>query len=271
MKSAFDFDDYKSYLVAVEASRKSFERGFRSKLASFIGCQSGYISHVLNGTANLSLEQALLVSRFLNMNDQEEDYFLLLVEHLRAGTNELREHFDKKLAAVRDLHLNVKKRVGDARALSEIEQSTYYSSWYFVAVHVVASLPGYSDAKVISRALQIPEEKVKTVLLFLIEVGILLEERGILKSGKTEIHLNRESPLIRQHHTNARIAAIHSLTADTRTDLHYSTLSSLSKKDAEKLKLEMVGLIESYVEVVKPSKEEVVYGFNLDFFSVVRA
>jgi hypothetical protein len=32
----------------------------------------------------------------------------------------------------------------------------------------------------------------------------------------------------------------------------------------------MVQLIENYVATVKPSKEEVMYGFNLDFYGVAK-
>jgi hypothetical protein len=82
----------------------------------------------------------------------------------------------------------------------------------------------------------------------------------------TQVHLNRDSPLIRQHHTNWRMSAIQSLMNDNKEDLHYSTVSTLSRSDAEKLRADMTSLIENYVAVVKPSKEEVMYGFNLDFF-----
>lgn len=76
--------------------------------------------------------------------------------------------------------------------------------------------------------------------------------------------------LIRQHHINWRIAAIQSLISSNASDIHYSTVSTLSKADVEKLRGEMVQLIERYVETVKPSAEEVMYGFNLDFYSLVK-
>ena len=96
-------------------------------------------------------------------------------------------------------------------------------------------------------------------------------KKGLLKPGITQVHLNRESPLIRQHHTNWRISAIQSLMNDDRSDLHYSTLSTLSKVDVEKLRAEMVQMIENYVATVKPSKEELMYGFNLDFYNLIRS
>jgi uncharacterized protein (TIGR02147 family) len=270
MKSVFDFLNYKVYLEFVEDSRKSYQRGFRSKLAEFIGCQSGYISHVLNGKAHLSLEQTLRVAKFLGLKPSEQKYLLLLVELARAGTSELKSHFEDELRLLRDRHLNIKERVGGSLALSETDQSIYYSSWHYLAVHVLRSLPEYNDAKSIAQALKIPDEVAGRVLLFLIQANIITESKGVLKSGLTQVHLNRESPLIRQHHTNWRIAAIQSLMNDERNDVHYSTVSTLSKVDAEKLKTEMIKLIEHYVATVQPSPEEVMYGFNLDFYSLIK-
>lgn len=270
MKSVFDFSDYKRYLGHIEEARKSYERGFRSKLAEFIRCKSGYISHVLNGHAHFSLEQTLRIAKFLNLTTSEQKYLLLLVEFARAGTEELKEHFELELKNMRETHLNIKERVGDSRTLSDKNQSIYYSSWHYIAIHVLVSLGGYDDAKTISDALKIPEELVGKILLFLIQNDIVIESKGKLKSGLTQVHLDRESPLIRQHHTNWRIAAIQSLMNDAKTDIHYSTVSTLSRTDAEKLRGEMVLLIEKYVATVAPSKEETIVGFNLDFYSLIK-
>jgi uncharacterized protein (TIGR02147 family) len=270
MISVFDYKNYKKFIEAAEDSRKSYERGFRSKLAEFLGCQSGYISHVLNGDAHFSLEQTMRVARFLSLKPTEQKYLLLLVEHARAGTEELIKYFQNELKVLKDQHLNIKERVGDSKILTEADQSIYYSSWHFLAVHVLSSLPEYNDARSIANALRIPEEVAKKVLLFLVQANILKDEKGKLEPGITQVHLNRESPLIRQHHTNWRIAAIQSLMNDNRNDVHYSTVSTLSKGDAEKLRSEMLQLIERYVEVIKPSAEEVMYGFNIDFYNLIK-
>lgn len=269
-KTVFDFTSYKAYLETVEASRKGLQRGFRTKLSAAIGCQSGYVSHVMNGSAHLSLEQALRVAKFLELDAKEQKYWLLLIEFERAGTPELREVFAEELRILKEQHLNIKERVGDASVLTEAEQSRYYSSWHYSAVHVASSLKEFSNLKSIAEALKIPEEVVGNVLLFLIQTGIITESKGKLKPGLTQVHLNRESPLILQHHTNWRIAAIQSLAGGDPGDVHYTTLSTLSKNDAEFLKAEMTKLIETYVATVKPSKEEVMYNFNLDFYGLIR-
>jgi uncharacterized protein (TIGR02147 family) len=270
MKKIFDFSGYKDFLKACELARRHFERGFRSKLAESLGCQSGYISHVLNGDAHFSLEQTMKASAFLHLDPTERKYFLLLVEFDRAGTKELKDHFKEELRHEREEFLNIKSRVGDSRTLTEAEQSTYYSSWQYLAVHVLSSLNGYDDMKSIAQALRIPEKSATQILMFLSQTGIIKEVQGKLKPGITQVHLNRESPLIRQHHTNWRIAAVQSLTSEAKEDIHYSTVSTLSAKDAENLRAEMVKLIEKYVETVKPSSEEVMFGFNLDFYNLLK-
>jgi uncharacterized protein (TIGR02147 family) len=270
MKLVFEFSDYKRFLGHTEEARKSYERGFRSKLANFIGCQNGYISHVLNGQAHFSLEQALLIAKFLELTSSEQKYFLLLVEVARAGTTELQQYFATELKVLREAHLNIKERVGDSQILTDKNQSIYYSSWHYLAVHVLVSLGNYDEAKTISDALKIPDELVSKILLFLIQNNIVIETKGKLKPGLTQVHLNRESPLIRQHHTNWRIAAIQSIVNDTKTDIHYSTVSTLSYADAENLRGEMVSLIEKYVSVIAASKEETMYGFNLDFYNLIK-
>lgn len=232
----------------------------------------GYISHILNGQAHLSLEQGYKTAAFLLLNERERKYLLLMIEASRAGTKELQEHFEKELNAFRDecIGLNIKERLGEARSLPETEQSTYYSSWHYLAVHVVSSLKDYNDYKSIAAVLHLPETVVSQVLLFLLQTGIVKEDKGKPKPGLTQVHLTRESPFIRQHHTNLRVAAIQSLMSDAKTDVHYSTVSTLSKDDAEKLRSEMFQFIENYVETIKPSKEEVMYGFNLDFFNFIK-
>lgn len=270
MKTVFDFNDYKTFLSSIEDSRKQFERGFRAKLAKELGCQGGYISQVLNGNSHLSLEQTLKAANFLNLKEREKKYFLLLVEHSRAGTKELSQYFDNELKILKEEHLNIKERVGQSVRLSENEQSIYYSSWYYLVIHTLVSIPGYDEVDIIAKTLKISDDVVKKVLLFLVQSGILIEKNGKISSGLTQVHLNRESPLIRQHHTNLRVAAIHSFMSDSQTDLHYSTFSSMSLADVEKLRVDMVKLIEHYVKTVKPSKEETVVGFNLDFFKMIK-
>ena len=67
-----------------------------------------------------------------------------------------------------------------------------------------------------------------------------------------------------------RIAAIQSLHQMENRDLHYSTISSLSKKDALRLRALLMKTIQDYVKIVQPSKEEAIYNLNIDFYELLK-
>lgn len=266
MKSIYEYQDYKSFLSATEQARRVAERGFRRRIAAHLGCQPGYISQVLNDSAHLSLEQAFAAAEFLGLGESERKYFLTLVERERSGSPQLRAHFERELTNLREAHLNIRERVGASRQLSESEQSRYYSSWHYLAVHMLSTLPDFATAGAIAQELKIPLHTVQDIILFLMSCGIVEENDGKIRAGVTQVHLGRDSILIKQHHTNWRLAAVQSLATAAASDVHYSTVSTLSKKDADDLRAAMIALIQSYVETVRPSKEEVMVGFNLDFY-----
>lgn len=269
MKSVFDSASYKDFLQSTEQSRKQVERGFRRRLAEAVGCQSGYISQVLNTKAHFSLEQGLLIAKFLGLSASEQKFFLTLIEKERAGTVELSRYFANELQQIKEKHLSIKERVGDFRELTESQQSVYYSSWHYLAIHMICTIPGFNEPKKIAESLNLSDEVVNTVLLFLIQTGILQQKKDQFIAGYTQVHLSRESALIKQHHTNLRLSAVQSLISSRKSDVHYSTVSTLSKADVEVLRAKMIELIETYVATVHPSKEEELVAFNLDFYSLL--
>lgn len=72
-------------------------RGSRDRLSRFAKMQPAYLSMVLSGKHHFSLEQAERVAEFFEMKSAEKDFFLILVQIVRAGSDELREYFKLKL------------------------------------------------------------------------------------------------------------------------------------------------------------------------------
>lgn len=270
MKLVFEFENYKEYLLHLEQQRSSFQKGFRTRLSEALGCRNTYISHVLNSDANFSLEQGLKVSQFLNLNRLEQKYFLFLIEYYRAGTTELKNYFLKELSDLREKNLNIKDRIPAQKTLTPEAQATYYSHWMYAAIHMITTLKTHRSVSAIIDSLKLPEEAIKSTILFLISVGLLEEKNNELIPGSTQLHLGKDSNQIRQHHTNWRIAAIESLVQIEKNDIHYSTVSSLSFEDAEKMKAHFVEEIQKYVKTISSSKEETIFGFNLDFYSLIK-
>ncbi len=74
--------------------------------------------------------------------------------------------------------------------------------------------------------------------------------------------------MIGQHHTNWRLRAISSLSKGVPDDLHYSSVITISKKDALRIREELIDKIKDLKTVIKDSVEEKLYSLNLDFFEV---
>ena len=139
--SVFDYDDYKDYVRDALDARAENKRGERSRLASFVGCHTAYVSQVLNGAAHFSLEQAEKINHFLGHGKEQSLFFLFLIQLARAGTPSLRKVFEEQLRALKEKQFVLKDRLQFNKTLSREDQATFYSSWHYGAAHVLVSVP----------------------------------------------------------------------------------------------------------------------------------
>jgi len=270
-KLAFEFKDYKLYLKEVERRRPLKGRGFRADLARAAGCQTAYVSQVLNGRANFSLEQAHSVSKLL-LHDREEDrFFILLVEYGRAGTQGLRAHFLEQMEELVQRQLNLKDRFKIKEVLSLEDQTTYYSEWAYAAIHIAVTISKLSTALALAEFFQLPLHKVEKILHFLLSTRLISQPRPHeFQIGTGRIHLGKDSPLISKHHANWRLQAMNSFERESERDLHFTSVVSVSQEDALQIKARFVKEIDAYNAIVKDSKEDTMYCLSLDFFSLRR-
>jgi len=268
MPEIFSYQDYKIYLTELISARPQGGRGMRTGMAHAMNCQTAYISQVLNGLAHFSLEQGERLNRFLGHTDEESHYFLLLVQYVRAGTRQLKSYFFRQMGQVRKDRLVLKTRLEVKESLSERDQVTYYSAWYYSVVHVMLSIAEFQDKEAICAYLGLPLQQVSNILDFLVSVGLAEHEGGKYSIGQNRIHLGNDSPLVSKHHTNWRIRAIDSLDRHVDENLHYSSVVTLSREDVDRIKSVLVGQIQDVKSIVKESEEEEVYSYCLDFFQV---
>lgn len=86
-KDIFSYLQYKNYLSDYLSALPNGGHGFRSKLAQACGCRLSYVSEVFHRHANFSLEQAESINDLLRHTPEECDYFLLMVNFERAGSD----------------------------------------------------------------------------------------------------------------------------------------------------------------------------------------
>lgn len=263
MKSIFEFGDYKDYLKAFE---QGSPRGARRRLAEAMGCQPAYVTQILNSGAHLSLEQADRLHAHLGHGPDEAQFFLLLVQKDRAGTASLRQFFEGQIAEILQRRLDLKNRLGIRQTLTLKNQVVYYSSWHYAAIHVAVTIETLRSPQAIGQRLRLPVETVAEALEFLVSTGLVAEEGGRYLPGQTQLQLENTNKLISTLHTQWRLKTVQNLERRLRTDLHSSTVITLSRKDAERVREILASAITSAREVVVGSDSEEIYAFCLDFF-----
>lgn len=270
-KDLFDFNSYKKYVEYVINLKPGRGRGERTKLSAFVGCNTTYISQVLNGQSHFSLEQAERANRYFNHTQDESHFFILLVETERAGTKELKDYFSRQIQAAIEVRKDLKNRLHFKENLSVEVQHFYYSHWFITAIHLLTSMPQFQTLRELSYSLGIKEEKIQRALEEMIHFGFLTKDFDKYKSGATSIHLGSDSPLIAKHHINWRIQAIQNIEQgfDPKS-LHYSSVITVAQSDIKQAREILVEAIEQIRKLVKDSKEDSLYCYNLDLFKVGR-
>ncbi len=268
MIDVFEYSNYKVFLADYIGSLPSKGRGVRLALSQFLGCQTAYISQVINKDSHFSLEQSVKVAKFVGLGKEETKFFLLLVQLARAGSVELEGFLKAEKAEILEKRKDLQNRHQIKESLDELNQNIYYSSWYYAAIHVILSIPGFDNPKSIADYFHLQTSHVQEVLNFLVETGLAVFNNHKYEIGKTRIHLGRDSIQIKSHHSNWRSKAIDSININSIDNLHYSSVVTISRTDVEKIKQILSKALDATKEVIRPSVEEEVHAINLDFFKL---
>lgn len=268
MKSIFEFKNYRKYLEWAFEQRASNGFGEAKKLAEYLRIHPTFVSQVLKGAKSLSAEQSLGVTKYLNLNNLETDYFLLLVQIDRAGTSDLKKHLQAKLIEIESKANQLVNRVKhDARLTSE-QQATFYSDWLYSACRLSTLLPNMQTLDQLSAYLRVSKVRLKDVTDFLVDAGMLKLEGGRFEIGPLATHLDGRSPWIKSHHTNWRQKALERLSFPDEASLHYSAPMTLSLEDMKKVKEILIKSINDVDEVLEPSPSETLVCLNIDWFKI---
>jgi uncharacterized protein (TIGR02147 family) len=268
MLNLFEFNDYKSYLNEKISYEASLDRGFRTRLCEHVQCQPSYLSQVLNGKPEFTLEQAHRLNQFFFHDSLETRFFLLLVERSRAGTKELKQFFSEQILEIKKTRSSLKQRLKKTEDISKEDQDKYYSTWFYSAIYVIISIPEFQSIPYIAGRFNLPEELVREVISFLEDSGLIQKKDGIYHVTKKRLHLDRDSIFIQRHHINWRSQSLQSVEKNLSSDLHFSTVVSLSVEDYEKVKEVFIKAISSAREIIGPSKEEEIVAITLDAFKL---
>lgn len=266
MISIYDHNDYRSYLEAWIQIQKNQGHGSRGKLAEAAGVSSTLISLILKSEKHLSLEQAAEIGDFMGLNENESDYFLLLVEFGRAGSFKLQQKFQKKIKAAQSQAKQISKRVKKDIEISDEIKAIYYSSWIYTGIRNLVAIEGFNDPQIIARRLNLPLIVVNKAKDFLVENGLCKMQQGKLVHGPASLHVAAQSPFVVKHHQNWRLRGFHNMEQFDEANLFFTCPMSVSMEVAEEVRRLLPKVIEQVMKMVGPSPSEKAYCFNIDWF-----
>lgn len=267
MRSVFEFKHYKEYL---RYRHKAVERkhGELSRLAEAAGCQRTYLSQVLHGDVQLTPDHAVALADHWRLPDEEHFYFCRLVDLARAGTPRLQEHILSELSRLRRKSEDLGERYRMTPVSTAEDQLVYYSSWHWMAIHIISSIPDYQKSTVIAERLELPLRVVEECLFRLNAMGLVSQDKGRWVYSGGNVHLPKTSPLTPLNHWNWRERALNRVQLGASDGIHYTSTFSMSREDYSLLKARILGFLDECRSVIGPSREEELVALNLDFFVV---
>ncbi|HVK61069.1 MAG TPA: TIGR02147 family protein [Bdellovibrionales bacterium] len=265
--AVFDYDDYKLFVNEWIADQPRGGHGLMRKIAEYLSINSVVMSQVFRGDRDLSVEQALGITKFVGLNELERDFFLLLVQEARAGTTELKSVYKKQREAINEAAQSLKNRIKHSK-FSEEDRATFYSQWYYSAVRLGISIPGLESAGAIAEYLHLDRALVVKIIDFLGKHGLVIEKNGSLKIGPSITHVGHDSPFVGRHHTNWRLKGIQAQEKSNTADMFYSGPMALSEDAAEKIRKLLIETIEKSTKAAATSDSEVLRCLNIDWFAI---
>lgn len=269
MNSVFNFEDYVVFLRAYITSQPKNGRGLIQKLALSLGVNPTFISQVLSGLKNFSTEQGFEVCEFLGLTGIEKDYFVLLIQKKKAGSQKAENYFQGKAQELSDKALKLSHRISSDKTLTETQRAIFYSSWLYSSIRLFISLnPIGKTLEEIVEEFNLSRSRSTEILSFLVESGLCKQDGVYYKIGAQSTHLDNKSPFIIRHHMNWRNRALQRHENIRENELVYSAPMSLSEKDFTLLREQLVQWIKSMANVVKESPSEKMAFLNIDFLYI---
>lgn len=265
--TVFDFSNYKEFLRH-QIDTTQVRRGYHTRLAEAAGCSRSFLSQALSGDIDLTRDHAAGLCRFWNFQNLELEYFLSLVDLSRARTRTLQEHLTERLHKLRQDQNSLTTRVGRPKLVDERVESVYYSSWTLAAVHMLLTISKFRNAQDIADRLKLDLATVERVLNKLSDIGVIQYSETSWRPLSTDMNLAETSALSATNHSNWRNKAIANLQDRKPDSVYYSSVFTLSQKDADKLR----GLVKAFImesrQMIVASPAQNLFCMNIDLFEI---
>jgi len=265
----YNFSDYKKFVQNWLKEQPKKGHGLYAKIAEALDVSAVMISQVFSGSKNLSLEHAYLLADFLGLNLNEKNYFLLLVNFDKAGSQKLREHFHNEIKQIQKQKTeNLKEIVGEDISLSETDKAIFYSSWLYSAIRLQTSLDDFQSVDALAKKFQLPRDEILRKLQFLVEKKLCVHTSVGYQMGPQRTHLEAGSPYVKSRQTSWRVKAFEKMEMPKSSYLFYTAPMSISENQYTELRKRITELIAELGTKVTQEKPEKLACLNIDLFDI---
>jgi uncharacterized protein (TIGR02147 family) len=242
---------------------KNKERGFLSRVAEVLQTHPSYVSRVLNGANNLTLDQGFTLGKWLEFDEAEQEFLSLLIQKDRAATKDYREALERRLESLRERKRDLGKDF-QVQYSPNPSEALYYSSWIYSAIHILLTIPQFNTVKKISEALKISPSEAETGLRILEAMGAASLKGEHWSQTKSHVFISNSNPLAQCYHSSWSHRLNSFLSVGNPEHVRYTGVHSLSKSDWKKLRVMIRDFLKSINSTVEPSKEETLVAIRID-------
>lgn len=262
----FEYESYKDYLKAyIDKHRK---RGLVSELAKAAGCDRTYLSQSLNSKVQLTPDHVLGISSYVGMSDNEQNYFLLLNLLERSNSESAQQMILRQLENIKKQTQFLSEKIKDktkSSELSEEDKNIYYSSWVYQAVHILTAISDFQEITELAEKIGLSLGKVQEILSHLESMGLVKKTGKKWQHTKRAIHIPRGSLHNTINHIHWRTKANEQF--NNPNNVHYTGVFTLSKKDFNKIKKQVLNLIDEQRKSIGESGSDELYCFCCDLYT----
>lgn len=263
----FEFREYKPFLMHWLQIQPNRGRGLPGKLAEHCRLSPAMLSQILNGEKHLSLEAANDVGGFIGLSDDQLDYFLLLVNFARAGSQSLKARYKQQVLFEQKRNNEILKKMKPDAVLDDASKAIFYSNWIYSGVRNMTACPDFKNVDQIAAHLRLSRASVQRTIDFLLASGLCVLKNGELHVGPQVTHLDNQTSLVGKHHQNWRLQSMNKMLDPNQENLFFTSPMSLSVEAADLIRQKIPTFIEQVRKLVGPSSSEVVRCLNIDWFA----
>ena len=267
MNKITTYNDFRAYIRDRLKSVYGTDRGHLVQLAQTANIQPSYFSRVMKGEAQLSLEQAALMNSYLHHEEFEEEYFLLLVQYSRSGSEKVRKFTLSQMQALKEKEKSLHIKIGASK--NKTDQEVLFQSWSELAVLSCLSIDNLNSPKKIADHLGMSLDGVLDCLSTLIENKCIEFRDEKYCQVIRQFHLPHGFKFLDQYHSSIRLKAVERIQNKKNQEGEmYSSTISISKKDLETIQSLISNTTKEIKKIIKDSKPEVVALFSWDIFEL---